>query len=465
MNAPRSLTETETVPAEPVAAWLDAEFARITAMVELAEALRTGDRAVEDLTDRWAALGSACEAARGNGAWAALLPLAPREALQALTRLDVDLMALALAPVARPSLGPRLHSLQPQIGLSWPGLALVEELLMLEGGRQIAMMIDRLAPTAPLVALGLIRVEGPTPHQVIRPAPRLIQAMLGRDAELAPPPGASLSERRGRWEDLVVPPATMQSLSDFTAWVAGSAALSEIWGARRVHGPLALFSGPSGTGKSFAAGVIAEALQARTGKPWALYTLDLGRIMSKYVGETEANLNALLSALEGRNAILQIDEADGLLGKRGEVTDARDRYANLEVSHMLARLETHEGPVILTTNLRANVDTAFLRRFQLIVDFPSPDATARTALWAKLLPPRAPLAVEVELARLGDAVRFTGGSIQNAATYAAILAAEAGGEITLAHIARAVWAELNKDSRQIRPSEMGFLAQHLAGAT
>ena len=459
MNAPHSLTD-----APHAAEWLDAEFARVTAMVELAEAMRTGDRAGADFADRFAQLGTACEDARGNGAWAALLPLAPRESLEALTRLDVDLMALALAPVGRPSLGPRFHSLQPQLGQPWPGLALIEELLMLDGGHQIGMMVNRLAPTSPLVSLGLIRVENVTPHQIIRPAPRLVHAMLGRDAELAPPPGASLSERRGRWQDLIVPAATMQSLSDFTAWVAGAALLSERWGARRVHGPLALFSGPSGTGKSFAAGVIAEALQARTGTPWALYTLDLGRIMSKYVGETEANLNALLSALEGRNAILQIDEADGLLGKRGEVTDARDRYANLEVSHMLSRLETHEGPVILTTNLRSNVDTAFLRRFQLIVDFPSPDAAARACLWAKLLPPRAPLSPSVDLARLGDAVRFTGGSIQNAATYAAVLAAESGGVITLSHIARAVWAELNKDSRQIRPSEMGFLGQHLSGA-
>ncbi len=111
------------------------------------------------------------------------MPLAPRDELQALTRLDADLLALAVTPVARPSLGPRLDSLQPQIGQSWPGLALIAELLMLDGGRQNAMMIDRLAPPAPLVALGLIRVEGATPHQVIRPALKLIRAMLGRDDE------------------------------------------------------------------------------------------------------------------------------------------------------------------------------------------------------------------------------------------------------------------------------------------
>jgi hypothetical protein len=445
------------------AAFLDAEFDRITAMVTLAEAVRTGQALDDDYSARFTALNLAVETTRSGGGWAGLLALAPQDGgLEALTRLDLDLMALALAPVARPALGPRLQSLQPHLGQCWPGLPLIEEVLMLEGGRQITMMIDRLRATAPLSALGLVRVEGATPSQIIRPTPRLVQAMLGRDAELAPPPGANISTRRGGWNDLVLPGPTLQQLRDFIAWVTGAQTMTERWGARAVQGPLALFSGPSGTGKTFAAAVIAAELHMQTGDPWALYCLDLGRIMSKYVGETEANLNALLSALEGRRAILQIDEADGLLGKRGDVTDARDRYANLEVSHMLSRLEQHAGPVILTTNLRANVDSAFLRRFQLIVDFPAPDAAARARLWRVLLPPRAPLCPAVDLDRLG-AVRLSGGAIQNAATYAAVLASQSG-TITLPHLARAVWAELNKDSRQIRTSEIGFLAEYLEGA-
>ncbi|WP_309663776.1 ATP-binding protein [Tabrizicola sp.] len=442
-------------------AFLNAEFDRVAAMVTLAEAMRTGDTLAEDFAESFRAQTAVVEQARSAGVWAGLLHMAPREALDPLTRHDLDLMALALAPVARPSLGPRFQSLQPQLGQPWPGLALIEDLLILNGGAQIALMVDRLRPTAPLVALGFLRVEGATPNQTIRPAPRLIQVMLGRDAELSPPPGASLSDRRGNWDDLILPPDTLAQLGDFTAWVSAAATLSGTWGAPPLHGPLALFSGPSGTGKTFAAGVIAKALSDRTGTPWALYTLDLGRIMSKYVGETEANLNALLSALEGRRAILQVDEADGLLGKRGEVTDARDRYANLEVSHMLSRLEDHAGPVILTTNLRANVDTAFLRRFQLMVDFPAPDADARALLWQRLLPPRAPLAKDVDTTKLAEAVRLSGGSIRNAATYAAVLAAEGSGVIGLSQIARAVWAELNKDSRQIRTAELGFLAAYL----
>jgi ATPase family associated with various cellular activities (AAA) len=455
-----------TAPFPPPAAALDlidAEFARIDSLLTLAEAMRTGAALPDDFAVHFDVRAAAAEAARRSGAWAGLLAVAPKAGLEGMTALDLDLLALALAPVARPSFGVRIQSLQPHNPQVWPGLALLEEVLMLDSAGAVGAMVARLSPAAPLVALGLLRVEGATPHQTIRPSPRIIPALLAREAELSPPPGASLSAKRGAWEDLILPAPTLRSLRDFTAWVAGAAQI-EAWGGRRLHGPLALFSGASGTGKTFAAGVIAEALAERTGQPWALYSLDLGRVMSKYVGETEANLNALLAALEGRRAILQIDEADGLLGKRGEISDARDRYANLEVSHLLSRIEEHQGPVILTTNLRSNVDTAFLRRFQLIVDFPVPEAGARAALWRRLLPPRAPVDPGLDLDALGAAVALSGGQIRNAAAYASVLAAEAEGPVGPAEVARAVWAELSKDARQVRPGEMGFLAGHLEGA-
>ncbi len=440
---------------------LDAEWARVHEMVRLAEAMRTGDALDEEFSDRFAALNDTVIETRKEGSWSPLLAAYRREVLDGLVSLDFDLMALALAPVARPALAPRLQSLQPQIAQSWPGLPLLQEMLMLDGAEDIGRLIQRLTPTAPMVAADMIRVEGKTPNQIIRPGPGLIRAMLARDPELAPPPGASLSDKRGTWEELILPERTLEQLRDFVAWVANSRRISLDWGGRQVKGPLALFSGASGTGKSFAASVLVSDLSQRTGTDWALYSLDLGRIMSKYVGETEANLNALLDSLEGRNAILQIDEADGLLGKRGEVSDARDRYANLEVSHMLARFEQHAGPVILTTNLRTNVDTAFLRRFQLVVDFPTPDAAARRQLWDVLLPPKAPRSDQLDLVQLGEAVRLSGGAIHNAATYAAVLASEADTAIDLPHIARAVWAELTKDIRQVRRSELGFLAEFL----
>jgi hypothetical protein len=447
--------------AELTSPLLDAEWGRVSQMLILAEAMRTADALDEAFSERFAALGEAVETARTAGAWSPIGQAASAEVLDQLTRLDIDLLALALAPVARPALAPRIQSLQPQIGTAWPGLPLVQEMLMLDEAQEMALLFDRLAPTSPLVASGLLRLEGATPYQTLRPGPRVIQAMLGRDAELSPPPGANLSDRRGRWEELILPDTAMGQLKDFTAWVHHAGSLSRDWGGKQVHGPLALFSGASGTGKTFAASIIASELSERTGVPWALYTLDLGRIMSKYVGETEANLNALLESLDGRRAILQIDEADGLLGKRGEVSDARDRYANLEVSHMLSRFERHMGPVILTTNLRANVDSAFLRRFQLVVDFPAPNAAARARLWQILLPPGAPRASRLNLAEIARAVRLSGGAIENAAHYATILAAEAGEAIDLPHIARATWAELMKDGRNVRQTEIGLLGEYL----
>lgn len=442
-------------------AMLDTEWDRITCLIELAEAVRTGAVVDDDFADRFDQLSAATDAARSAGAWAGLQRIFEAPWSTDLDQLDIELLALALAPVARPALAPRIQSLQPHIAQPWPAMPLVQELLILETAADIGQMFDRLHPNAPLIASGALRLEGSTPNQIIRPGPTLIKTMLNREPELTPPPGATLSDRRGNWDDLILPQDTLRQLRDFTAWIEHGTTLTRNWGARPLHGPLGLFSGASGTGKSFAASVIVSTLRQRTGDPWTLYSLDLGRIMSKYVGETEANLNALLDALEGRNALLQIDEADGLLGKRGEVTDARDRYANLEVSHMLARFERHAGPVLLTTNLRSNVDAAFLRRFQLVVDFPAPDAAARAKLWQVLLPPKAPLAGDLDLEALGAAVRLSGGSIHNAANYSAVLAAAEGAPISLHHIARAAWAELNKDQRQVRKAEIGFLDAYL----
>jgi SpoVK/Ycf46/Vps4 family AAA+-type ATPase len=210
-------------------------------------------------------------------------------------------------------------------------------------------------------------------------------------------------------------------------------------------------------GKSFSARIIAGELSARSEESWSLYTVDLGRIMSKYVGETEQNINALLNGIEGRRAILQIDEADGLLGRRGEISDARDNFANVMVSHLLSRLERHRGPVILTTNLRSNIDSAFLRRFQLVIDFPMPGEEERRSIWDRLLP-RDRRHEELTSELLAESVQLSPGSILNATVYATVLAAEEGGPVGLRHVARAVRAELGKENRQVRRTEMGALA-------
>jgi AAA+ superfamily predicted ATPase len=440
---------------------LDAEWSRFELLIAIAEAMRTGATLGEEFSTAFTETAQAVSAAREAGAWAPLKLLVSETVLEQFVQLDLDILVMALAPEARPSFAPRIHALQPQITEPQPSLALLQELLMLDDGHEVASLYDRLEPSAPLSSSGLIRIAGKGAYQRISATSSVARALLGRATDLSPPPGAHLVTTQASWDDLILPEASLSALRDYTAWIRNRSPVISEWQARPIGGPLALFCGPSGSGKSFAATVITRHLSELSGENWALYSLDLGRIMSKYVGETEQNLNALLDALDGRRAILQIDEADGLLGKRGEVSDARDRYANLEVSHMLSRFERHAGPVILTTNLRTNIDAAFLRRFQQIVNFPAPDAGAREKLWHQLLPANAPRAVDMDAGALARTVRLSGGAIHNAAFFASVLAREAGDAISGRHIARAVWAELNKDNRHVRLSELGALAEYL----
>lgn len=155
------------------------------------------------------------------------------------------------------------------------------------------------------------------------------------------------------------------------------------------------------------------------------------------------------------------------MGKRGEVKEARDRYANMEVSYLLSRIEEHDGPCVLTTNLRSQIDKAFTRRFQVVVEFPRPDAASRAQLWRRMLPPGAPRAADLDLNLIASAVNLTGGNIRNAALHAAYLAAEESHQsgadvpINLAHVALGIWRELGKDKAQVPRSDLGPLIQHL----
>jgi energy-coupling factor transporter ATP-binding protein EcfA2 len=440
---------------------LDAEWSRIGLLLTMAEAARTGVALVDDFSNIFNETTERVSAARESGTWLPLRQLVPESLLEDFVQLDLDILACTLAAEARPALAPRFQSLQPQINEPKPSLALLQELLMLDDGHEVASLYDRLEPAAPLAASGLVRLTGNGAYQCVSPAPIVTRTLLDRATDLSPPPGAHLVTGQATWDDLILPDASLAALLDFSSWVRNRDLVISDWGARPIGGPLVLFCGPSGSGKSYAATIIASHLTEKTGHHWSLYALDLGRIMSKYVGETEQNLNALLDALDGRRALLQIDEADGLLGKRGEITDARDRYANLEVSHMLSRFERHSGPVILTTNLRSNIDAAFLRRFQQIVDFPAPDEAARKTLWERLLPKDAPRAEHMDAGTIASAARLSGGAIHNAAFFASVLASEAGEPISERHLARAVWAEINKDNRQVRQSELGALAEHL----
>ncbi|MFC6671263.1 ATP-binding protein [Marinobacterium aestuariivivens] len=300
----------------------------------------------------------------------------------------------------------------------------------------------------------LLDVSAEDVTAAIRAEPGTLSRLLQRP-EVSSIPGASRVGGEARFDALVLPPDRLGLLREFSYHFKYREKVVDAWGARSSGGPVALFSGASGTGKTFAAQVLANELG------WPLYRVDLASLVSKYIGETEKNLSRLFDAAHRRPVVLLFDEVDALMGKRGEIKDARDRYANMEVSYLLTRMEAHEGPCILTTNLRAQLDQAFLRRLHLVVEFPKPQAAERARLWRVLLPPRAPLAGDVDLEQLAQAVNLTGGQIRNAALYAAYLAAADDGAIQLGHIATAVWRELSKERTRLQPGDLGQLAAYL----
>ena len=240
-------------------------------------------------------------------------------------------------------------------------------------------------------------------------------------------------EARAGWADLVLPEPQRDVLREIAVHVRQRATVYERWGfagqGSRGLGISALFSGASGTGKTMAAVVLARELSLD------LHRVDLSQVISKYIGETEKNLRRIFDAAEGGAAILLFDEADALFGKRSEVKDSHDRFANIEVSYLLQRMEAYRGLAILTTNLKSALDTAFLRRIRFVVPFQFPDAAQRAEIWRRVFPADAPTEGldPHRLARMNVA----GGNIRNIAVGAAFLAAEAGVPVGMAHVLRA----------------------------
>jgi SpoVK/Ycf46/Vps4 family AAA+-type ATPase len=211
----------------------------------------------------------------------------------------------------------------------------------------------------------------------------------------------------------------------------------------------ALFAGESGTGKTLAAEVIATELGLD------LYVIDLSTVVDKYIGETEKNLDRIFEEADRVNGVLLFDEADAIFGKRSEVRDARDRYANLEVAYLLQRMERFDGVAILTTNLRANLDDAFTRRIDVIVDFPTPEAEARLALWRMHLPTRMRLGDDLDFEFMAHRFRLAGGNIRNICLTATFLAADAVEPVSMVHVIRATEREYRKLGRLTLESEFG----------
>jgi ATPase family associated with various cellular activities (AAA) len=264
-------------------------------------------------------------------------------------------------------------------------------------------------------------------------------------------------DAKATWEDIALPPAEVSLLRQISAQVEQRSTVHESWGfARKMSrglGITALFAGDSGTGKTMAAEVIANDLHLN------IYRIDLSAVVSKYIGETEKNLRRLFDAAEDGGAILFFDEADALFGKRSEVKDSHDRYANIEINYLLQRMEAYGGLAILATNRQSALDPAFMRRLRFVVNFPFPSAAQRKAIWQKVFPPETP-AEGLDLDRLAR-LHLTGGNISSIALNAAFQAAQSGAPVTTPLIVECARTELRKLGRVI--NELEFRATGRAG--
>lgn len=253
------------------------------------------------------------------------------------------------------------------------------------------------------------------------------------------------------WSDLVLPPSTLRQITEVKAAMQFRHQVYAQWGfdQRLVSGKglKVLFSGPAGTGKTMTAGIIARDLGLD------LYKIDLSGIVSKFIGETEKNLDRIFRASQSGNAILFFDEADALFGKRSEVKDAHDRYANIEVAYLLQKMEEHDGVVILATNLSKNMDDAFSRRMHYVVEFPVPNAVHRERLWRGMFPSQAPLAEDVDFKFLSGQFALPGGDIRNVVLSAAFLAAQDGTAIHMRHLVPALGRLMVKKGKVPSPTE------------
>jgi SpoVK/Ycf46/Vps4 family AAA+-type ATPase len=255
------------------------------------------------------------------------------------------------------------------------------------------------------------------------------------------------------WGDIVLPPAIMALLNDICNVVRYKGTVYYEWGFDAKFslgkGLAALFTGESGTGKTMAAEVIANDLDLD------LYKIDISSILSKYIGETEKNLNAIFKESEGSNSILFFDEADALFGKRTDVKDSHDRYANIETNYLLQKIDEFEGIVILSSNYRRNIDDAFVRRMQFIVNFPFPDAQRRLEIWYKAFPEQVPRSNDIDLKFLANNLQISGGNIKNIVVNSAFLAAKNNKPISMSDIVLATKREFEKMGKPIQRSDFG----------
>jgi len=324
------------------------------------------------------------------------------------------------------------------------GCSLSEEDLDALAGRYLLTptQIEETASAAELTVQLAGSTEPPTVHDFLNAArERSGQSMAGLATKVV-----SVQT----WENLVLPPEVLAWVKQVARAMANRHRVFSQWGMGRSMGVgsglTTLFAGASGTGKTMTAGVIANDLGQD------MYKIDLSGIVSKYIGETEKNLDRIFAAAKESNILLFFDEADALFGKRSEVKDAHDRYANIEVAYLLQKLEDYDGIVILATNLSKNIDAAFARRMHFVVDFPIPGERDRERLWRGMFPPEAPLADDIDFQFLSAQFTFPGGDIKNTALTAAFMAGR-GEKIGMKHIVRALARQLIKQGRIPLPTD------------
>ncbi len=431
------------------AANLQVEWHRLELLAEFVSNHRLGKTSEEKQHTELKALQTQVNALRKQPPWSDIV-----QSCQ-LNPLDQDILACTLGPECNPQLGWMFQELQPGLLSNYPSQALIQELMFIDA-KSSPLLHERFLPDAPLSRHNLLKISSQVEkYQPIKPTPRAVETFLGMRHGEPEIPGALKLTPYGNWDDLILPAISEKKIRELLLWLTHRHIVEKEWGAHILGGPVALFSGPSGTGKTLAAGIIANELG------WPIYRVDLGILVSKYVGETEKNLNRLLDAAHKQKIVLLFDEADSLFGKRTEVKDARDRYANMEVSHLLSRIERHDGLCILTSNFRQNLDPAFARRFQVIVEFARPDAASRKLLWQKHIPVRAPVADDLDLTLVSESVKLTGGQIRNAALHAAFLAADLKESVSMPLIVRGIWSEFAKEGRELTPSRLGKLQPYL----
>jgi hypothetical protein len=271
---------------------------------------------------------------------------------------------------------------------------------------------------------------------------------------VATPPLEGLARRvdpRYGWDDIVLTPDNGALLHELCNRLRHQATVMERWAFGKKHarrgGMTTLFVGPPGTGKTMAAEIVAGDLGLD------LYRIDLSAVVSKYVGETEKNLERIFRAADQGDAVLLFDEADAIFGKRSETRDAQDRYANVEISYLLQRLETYEGLAVLTSNMRGNIDEAFIRRLDFVLEFPLPEEPERLMIWERALPLEAPIADDVDMPFLARKFKISGGHIRNIALTSAFLAAAEGDTIAMRHLVRATRREYQKIGKLIAEAD------------